>query len=80
MPATLEDKDGSVANVHLPVLYAGSGANSDDELRLGRSTDWLDHDGHLFLGAGQKIFAYSRPDAEVEELAVTSLRKLDIPE
>lgn len=53
--ARLEELDGTVAEVHLPVLYAGSGAHPDDAVRLGRVTEWLET-AEVFLGRGQRLW------------------------
>lgn len=44
-PAKLSVKDGPSGDVFLPVLYPGSHASEDDQLRLGRRTDWLGEGG-----------------------------------
>jgi type VI secretion system protein ImpE len=39
-----------------PVLYAGSSRHADDQVRLGRMTDWQQLDEGLFSAAGARLF------------------------
>lgn len=48
-------RDAFDAEVHLPALY-GTVADLDDQLRLGKRTDWLGADGEAILGVGQRSF------------------------
>jgi type VI secretion system protein ImpE len=54
--ATLETIDGPSGNVLLPVLYAGSFRHPDEQVRLGRATDWENLGENLVRGRGQRIF------------------------
>jgi type VI secretion system protein ImpE len=56
IPATLESYLGSVGEVFLPVLYAGSSQHADDRVKLGRMTDWQAVAQELALGVGQHLF------------------------
>jgi type VI secretion system protein ImpE len=47
---------GPDGEVYLPALYAGTHAETEDQLRLGRSTDWREADGGPVRGVGQKMF------------------------
>src|SRR4029077_19094874 len=49
-------RDGPDIEVFCPVLYAGSSAEADDSLRLGRATDWRGGDGTPVRGVGQRTF------------------------
>jgi type VI secretion system protein ImpE len=72
IPATLESHLGAVGDVFLPVLYAGSSAYDDDQVRLGRMTDWKAVGENLLLGVGQRLFltdGEERAMLEVRELA-----------
>jgi type VI secretion system protein ImpE len=42
------------ALVYVPVLYAGSHASSDQEVRLGRKTEWQEMPGGYTAGVGQR--------------------------
>ncbi len=47
---------GILGEIYLPCLYAGSAAHSDDSIRLGRKTAWVDAGCGLSRGAGLKTF------------------------
>jgi type VI secretion system protein ImpE len=53
-PARLVTKDGIDGDVLLPGLYPNTHESADDELKLGRATDWLD--GLVHRGVGGKLF------------------------
>jgi type VI secretion system protein ImpE len=54
-PARLEMKD-SAGNVHLPLLYPGSHEHSDNQVKLGRMTDWKSAEGGPVQGVGARVF------------------------
>lgn len=47
---------GPDGEVYLPALYPGTHDDADDQLRLGRSTDWRASDEGPVRGVGQKMF------------------------
>lgn len=66
-------RGGPDGEVFLPVLYAGSAAESDDRLRLGRATEWRGDAGTPMRGFGQRIFlvgSEDRPILEMKELTI----------
>lgn len=61
LPARIE-MENEAGNVLLPLIYAGSSGLSDQELRLGRATDWQSEvESGLLRGQGQKEWFF---DAE----------------
>lgn len=59
--------------VHVPVLYVGSHVSDDDQLRLGRGTDWRGDDGEPIRGIGQRellVGEESHPILSLESLAI----------
>jgi type VI secretion system protein ImpE len=75
IPATLEGQPGPVGEVFLPVLYARSHTHTDDQVKLGRMTDWLDVGAGLMRGVGQRLFfsdGQDRAILEVQELTFTA--------
>jgi type VI secretion system protein ImpE len=71
-PATLEAHSGPVGEVFLPVLYVDSSAHADDQIKLGRMTDWQDVGEGLARGIGQRVFLMDGNDwalLEVREIA-----------
>jgi type VI secretion system protein ImpE len=56
LPARLVLKDGQNGEVYLPVLYPRSHEHPDEQVKLGRASDWLQADGGPVLGAGARTF------------------------
>jgi type VI secretion system protein ImpE len=56
MPARVLLKEGEHGEVFLPVLYPGSHEHPDEQVRLGRTNDWLQADGGPVRGAGARAF------------------------
>lgn len=54
-PAHLE-MEGSAGDVFLPTLYPGSHEHEDDQIKLGRATDWKPIEGGAVLGVGARTF------------------------
>ena len=49
-PVHMIVRGGPDGEVYLPVLYAGSAADADDQIRLGRTTEWRGD-----AGAGSRL-------------------------
>jgi type VI secretion system protein ImpE len=65
---------GPDGEVYLPTLYAGSRADTDEKIRLGRATDWRGGDGAPVRGAGLRTFLVGDKDRtilEIQQLTVT---------
>jgi type VI secretion system protein ImpE len=70
----LSVSSGPDGEVFTPVIYAGSTADSDPKLKLGRFTDWQERDG-VTRGVGQKTFLVgdeARAIMELKELEFAS--------
>lgn len=67
-PARLEIKNGAAGDVYLPAIYVSETADGDDELRLGRRTDWVERDGEPVRGRGQRVFLMGEDDVPLHEL------------
>lgn len=52
----LSVRGGPEGIVYLPALYAGSSADPDQRIRLGRMTDWRGGEGSPVRGLGQRMF------------------------
>ncbi len=64
---------GPDGEVFLPTLYAGSHEQPDDQMRLGRLTDWRGGDASPVRGGGQRMFMVGERDLgalEIEEITV----------
>ena len=59
---------GPDGEVFLPTLYAGSHANPDDRIRLGRMTDWRGGECAPIQGMGQRLFVVGDEDVSILEL------------
>jgi type VI secretion system protein ImpE len=55
-PAHLALVDGPEGDVLLPGLYPGTHEHPDDEVKVGRATEWVGADGELVRGAGGRVF------------------------
>ncbi len=56
LPAHLSLRDGATGPVFLPVLYPGSHAHGDNQVKLGRLTDWKSTDSGPTRGVGLHTF------------------------
>lgn len=65
IPAQLSSKSGQTWNVYLPALYAGSHLHADNDIRLGRTTDWNAEPGGPIQGIGLRTLTLGE-----EELAL----------
>jgi type VI secretion system protein ImpE len=75
--AQITDATDTVADVHLPALYAGSERSTHDALRLGRATEWEDADG-AFRGRGQKLFQLAPTDGtDAIDQPILAIRSLE---
>ncbi|HYP28093.1 MAG TPA: type VI secretion system accessory protein TagJ [Blastocatellia bacterium] len=60
--ARIEATDGTLGEVFIPVLYAGSGEHANDQVRLGRMTDWKQMSEDLYIPAGLRLFLVDNED------------------
>ena len=65
--ARVESTDDTIGEVFLPVLYSGSPEHSDNQVRLGRMTDWKDLGEDLYVPAGLRLFLVDDEDKPVFE-------------
>jgi type VI secretion system protein ImpE len=67
LPGHLDIKDGPAGDVFLPTLYPGSHAHADNQIKLGRSTDWQSAEGGPVRGVGLRIFLAGDDDRGILE-------------
>jgi type VI secretion system protein ImpE len=67
LPARLTMTDGQEGEVFLPALYLGSHEHADDQVKLGRATDWKQAEGGPMLGAGAKTFLVGEDSSALTE-------------
>lgn len=58
-------REGPDGEVYLPILYAASSAEEDDQIRLGRATDWQGDEGEPVRGLGQRTFLIGEEDRPI---------------
>lgn len=54
--ANLETDNGTNGEVFVPVLYNETWKSDDDNVRLGKVTDWRDVGEEIYIGEGTKLF------------------------
>ena len=68
IPASLTTWGGLSMNGFLPVLYPLSAQHSDDQVRLGRMTDWIALGAAGYRGVGQQLFLFGETDIPLLEI------------
>jgi type VI secretion system protein ImpE len=63
----MDVSEGPEGDVYLPCLYAGS-HERDDQIRLGRATDWTADDQPPVQGAGLRMFLVGDGDKSILEI------------
>jgi type VI secretion system protein ImpE len=74
-PARLALRDGSQRRGYVPVLYHGSHEHPNDQVRLGRMTDWEGTETGPVLGRGQRLYLAGDDDCpllEIRQLTTTA--------
>jgi len=77
VPARVEALDGTTGEVFIPATYFGSSTHSDDNVRLGRMTDWRAGANDISEGLGLRLFLVG--DEEQSVLDTRSI-EFDVPE
>lgn len=72
VPARVECHDGQQGDVYLPALYPGSDTDENEQVRLGRITEWIDLGAGLVGGLGLKTFLVD--DAECSLLEIRDIQ------
>lgn len=58
MQGEFEMLNGTQGEMFFPALYANSWKSDNDQIRLGKTTDWQDIGEDIFLGEGTRLFQY----------------------
>lgn len=66
-------RGGPDGEVFLPTIYAGTAAEGDDPLRLGRATDWRGGQGAPMAGRGLRTFLVGDQDRTILELETLTI-------
>jgi type VI secretion system protein ImpE len=75
---TLETTNGTNGEVMIPSLYVNSYQNQNEQVRLGRMTDWRELGEDIYIGEGLKLFwidGADRPILELKEIEINSAQE-----
>lgn len=67
-PARIEAVDGTIGEVFIPALYAGSCDHPNDQVKLGRMTDWIQINKVQNSPAGLRLFMVDGEDKAMLEV------------
>jgi type VI secretion system protein ImpE len=70
IPARITTWEGLTLNCYLPVLYPGTGYYDDDQVRVGRVTEWASQGDGFSRGLGQHVFSTGE-----EEISLLDIRE-----
>ncbi len=70
-------RGGPDGEVFLSVLYPGAASEVNDQIRLGRSTDWRGGDGVPVRGVGQRTFLVGEDARPILELQTVTFDQQD---
>jgi type VI secretion system protein ImpE len=76
--ARVESTDGTIGEVFIPALYSGSSDHPNDQVKLGRMTDWNKIDGDLFLAAGLRLFLVDDQDKALFEVRTVEIDEANV--
>jgi len=76
IPSRVEARDGTIGEVFLFALYYGSHRHEDEQVRLGRRTEWKDAGHDLYVGSGQRLFLVDEEDRPVLEARTIEFAEL----
>lgn len=65
----VEATDGTIGDVYMPSLYAGTSDHENDQTRLGRTTDWKQIGDELYRSFGLRLFAVDGEEKSLFEAA-----------
>jgi type VI secretion system protein ImpE len=71
IPTRITTWHGLTMSCYVPVLYPDSSKHSDDRVRLGRMTDWVDVGKGFSKGQGQRVFQVGD-----EEISLLEIREV----
>ena len=68
-------RDGPDGEVFMPAIYADRGTDHSDEMRLGRSTDWIEHADGFVEGVGLRTYLIGENAPSIMETSVIQISK-----
>ena len=78
--ARLETTTGPAGEVFIPALYAGSATSTDENIQLGRMTDWLPLGEGLTRGVGQRLFLVDDTERAILEVKEVEFETSSTPD
>lgn len=66
--AKIELVNGTSGEMFLPALYAGTWKSSNDQVRLGRMTDWRSVGSEIYVGEGMRVFWMDGRDKSILDI------------
>lgn len=66
--AEMSVEDGPSGDVYLPAVYFGTASQADEQLKLGRGTDWSGGNGEPMRGLGQRMFLAGEDAVSIMQL------------
>jgi type VI secretion system protein ImpE len=72
--ANVEMVNGTAGEMFFPALYSGSWKSDNDQVRLGRMTDWRDAGDEVFVGEGTKLYWMDGRDKSVLDIRTIEFR------
>jgi type VI secretion system protein ImpE len=73
------EMEGSAGNVFLPVLYPMSHESADDQVKLGRMTDWKAPEGGPVQGVGLHMYLAGDDDVSILDIKELALEAPEVP-
>jgi type VI secretion system protein ImpE len=73
--AEMTVEDGPSGDVFLPATYFDAAGDADDQLKLGRGTDWTGGDGRPMRGRGQRMYLVGDDATPIMELTAIEFSK-----
>lgn len=73
IPASFTWINGGQSPGLIPTRYPDSQASEDSAVRLARKTEWIEREGGLYIGLGQRMFA-----TDEDEFPLLEIRQIDM--
>lgn len=78
--ARVETTDSTIGEVFLPMLYANSSQHPNDQVKLGRMTDWKDLGETLYFASGLRLFLVEGKEKAILEVKTIEFDLATVPD
>lgn len=75
--AKMETSNGTNGEVFVPALYNETWRSSDDNIRLGKVTDWRDVGEEIYVGEGMKLFAVGNEHKSILDIETIEFKLME---